>query len=98
MAALPAVDPDSWAPLFDPQHFNEVHGPLEVEPFRLPPEDLETWAMRAMKLRICIVEKSNEYLAPELAQDQQESPTIVDLGSPYPRVTYQPLKTDQSGQ
>ena len=30
VAALPAVDPDSWAPLFEIYDFNEAHGPLCV--------------------------------------------------------------------
>ena len=36
VAALPAVDPDEWAPLFEPDDFNKAHGPLKVESFRLP--------------------------------------------------------------
>ena len=60
MAILPAVDPDSWAPLFDPHDFTEAHGPLEIEPYRLPQEDLRTWADRAIRLRANIVEKAKE--------------------------------------
>ena len=44
MATMPAVDPESWMPLFDPSDFNKAHGPLEVEDYRLPVDDLKTWA------------------------------------------------------
>ena len=60
VAALPAVDRDSWVPLFEPSDFNHDHGPLEIEPYRLPPEDLETWADRAVRLRASIVERARE--------------------------------------
>ena len=42
VAALPAVDPDSWVPLFDPHDFVEAHEPLEVEQYQLPQEDMQT--------------------------------------------------------
>ena len=44
VATMPAVDPDSWMPLFDPSDFNKAHGPLEVEHYQLPVDDLKTWA------------------------------------------------------
>ena len=58
VAAMLVVDPDSWAPLFDPQDFTEVHGPLEIESFRLPSEDLKTWADRVIRLRSSIVQRA----------------------------------------
>ena len=32
---LPEVEPDAWRPLFEPADFNEAHGPLEIEAYRL---------------------------------------------------------------
>ena len=60
VAAMPAVDPDDWSPLFEPHDFAEANGPLEIEPYRLPPEDLQTWADRAIRLRASIVERAKE--------------------------------------
>ena len=58
--AMPAVDPDGWEPLFEPQDFVEANGPLEIEQYRLPSEDLQTWADRAVRLRASIVERAKE--------------------------------------
>ena len=58
VAALPIVDPDSWVPLFDPHDFVEAQGPLQVEQYQLPSEDLQTWAERAVKLRANIVDSA----------------------------------------
>ena len=33
--ALRPADQDEWAPVFEPTSFNDIHGPLEVEPYRL---------------------------------------------------------------
>ena len=38
------VNDDEWAPLYEPNDFNEVHKPLQVEQYKLPEEDLLTWA------------------------------------------------------
>ena len=35
---------DNWAPLYEPTEFNEAHKPLLVEQYKLPKEDLLTWA------------------------------------------------------
>ena len=35
VAALPAVDPDGWSPLFEPVEFNDAHGPLQADDYRL---------------------------------------------------------------
>lgn len=51
VAELPAVDPDEYPPLYDPNAFNKAHGPLEIEKFRLPQDDLKAWALRVIKLR-----------------------------------------------
>ena len=40
VAELPQVDANSWEPLFDHNQFQEQNGPLEIEKFRLPQEDL----------------------------------------------------------
>ena len=48
VAELPVVDSDQWEPLFDPHDFSETHGPLLIENFKLPEEDLKTWAERAV--------------------------------------------------
>ena len=48
VAELPVVDPESWAPLYDPNAFNKAHGPLELEKYRLPEDDLEEWAVRVV--------------------------------------------------
>ena len=32
---LPEVDNDAWKPLFEPTEFNEEHGPLELEAYKL---------------------------------------------------------------
>ena len=44
VADLPAVDIGSWVPNFEPHDFNEAHGPLEIEDYRLSPQDLRSWA------------------------------------------------------
>ena len=38
------VNDDDWAPLFEPTEFNEAHKPLKLEQYKLPSEDLQTWA------------------------------------------------------
>ena len=58
MDDLPAVDPDAWAPLFDPGDFNDAHRPLELEPYRLSSEDLEIWAERCTEIRANISERA----------------------------------------
>ena len=35
VANLEEGDPDQWAPLFDPQAFNEANQPLTLEQYRL---------------------------------------------------------------
>ena len=37
-------DEDDWAPLYEPTEFNEAHKPLKIEQYKLPKEDLLTWA------------------------------------------------------
>ena len=65
MANLEEVDPDQWAPLYEPTDFNEVHGPLTIEEYRLPEDDLKTWAERCSRIREAIVEKSRRYMDAE---------------------------------
>ena len=50
VAEAPQVNLDEWSPLFDPEDFNKEHGPLLIEDFRLPQDDLRAWAERAVKL------------------------------------------------
>ena len=52
------VDPDGWEPLFDPHKFNDDNGPLEIEQYRLPKDDLQIWAERCVKLRATIAGKA----------------------------------------
>ena len=35
MHALPDVEPDAWAPIFEPTSFTEAHGPLKVDDYML---------------------------------------------------------------
>ena len=37
-------DQDQWKPLFDPFQFNEEHGPLTLDQYRLTTDELRTWA------------------------------------------------------
>ena len=32
---LPIVDPDHWTPVFEPTDFNDTHGPLQLDDYRL---------------------------------------------------------------
>ena len=54
MAELDDADDQEWAPLFEPTDFNKEHGPLEIEQYRLPQDDLRAWAERCVKLRATI--------------------------------------------
>ena len=45
IANMEEADDGNWAPLFEPTEFNEAHKPLKVEQYRLPKEDLQTWAV-----------------------------------------------------
>lgn len=62
VAELPAEGDEAWNALFDPNAFNELNKPLEFEKYRLPQEDLKTWANRAINLRIRIVERSKSFI------------------------------------
>ena len=35
VADLPPVDPETWQPLFEPGDFNDEHGPLEIDTYKL---------------------------------------------------------------
>ena len=54
-----------WETLFDPLKFNEDHGPLLLEQYRLNNEELATWAKKSVKLRKSIEEKAKEVTEPE---------------------------------
>ena len=62
---MEAVDPDEWEPLFDPHKFNVDHGPLKLEQYRLPQEDLRAWAERCVKLREAIAAKAKQQTVEE---------------------------------
>ena len=49
---------DEWKPLFDPFKFNEDHGPLTLDDYRLEPEELRSWAERAVRIRESINERA----------------------------------------
>ena len=52
---------EPFAPLFDPVQFNEAHGPLELEDYRLPQADLRDWAERCVSIRAAIKERASVY-------------------------------------
>ena len=41
--SLQPVDPDSWKPLFEPNEFNNTHGPLLKENYKLSETEINTW-------------------------------------------------------
>ena len=57
MAELPEVNEEDWAPLFEPHSFNDEHGPLDIEDYRLSESDLIDWAQRCTRVRARIKEK-----------------------------------------
>ena len=61
VADLPEADPEGWEPLFQADSFVEQHDDIRVESFRLPNEDLEVWADRAVKLRAAIVARARDH-------------------------------------
>ena len=42
--SLREVHMEHWDPLFDPYDFNNKHGPLSLEKYRLTKEELFSWA------------------------------------------------------
>ena len=70
MASLPHDDYADKIPLFDPYVFNEEHGPLLVEDYRIKQSELQQWAERASKIRQAIVVKANRYV--EIVKDVEE--------------------------
>ena len=44
IAELMPADPDLWKPRFEPGAFNDEHGPLEVEKYRLSPQEMIDFA------------------------------------------------------
>ena len=42
---LDTLPEDQWMPLFEPAQFNEQHGPLELDHYRLTSDQLEEWAL-----------------------------------------------------
>ena len=69
--ALPTVDPAHWKPLFEPADFNNEHGPLVLENYRLSQDDMLSWAERVIKLRADIVERAKLHsdLEPQVESD-----------------------------
>ena len=58
VASMSEADQPDWSPMFEPVEFNEVHGPLVIENYRLSQDDLRYWAVRATDLRSSIVERA----------------------------------------
>ena len=58
VANLPDAGIEGWVPVFEPTDFNTEHGPLEIEAYRLPREELRRWAERGSELREAIVERA----------------------------------------
>ena len=56
VAELPEVDEENWAALYDPHDFNDKHGPLQIEDYRLSEADLRSWAQRCTRIRARISE------------------------------------------
>ena len=73
VATLPAVDAESWAPLFEPADFNEAHGPLQLDDYRLSQEELRSWAERIIKIRAAIIAK-----AESLSEPQSQNVSVND--------------------
>ena len=61
VADLPVVEQDDWAPLFEPHDFAEEHGPLELDNYMLPQEDLKRWAEKVALLRAAIVSRAADF-------------------------------------
>ena len=51
VAELPEVDLENWTTLFDPEKFNEMHGPLLLKDYMLSKAELQSWAERISTLR-----------------------------------------------
>ena len=60
VADMDSDEDAEWSPLFEPTDFNKEHGPLEVEEYRLPADDLKAWAERCVALRSSIAERAKE--------------------------------------
>ena len=58
VASLPESNHPGWSPIFEPVEFNEAHGPLAIEDYRLSTDELHSWAVRATTLRSTIAERS----------------------------------------
>ena len=56
VASLSEADQQGWSPLFEPVEFNDEHGPLTIENYRLSQDQLRSWAVRATNIRSSIVE------------------------------------------
>ena len=65
MAELAEVDLENWTPLFDPDKFNEMQGPLLLNNYKLSHAELQSWAERISTLRKRIVEKAKQFIPNE---------------------------------
>ena len=59
------MEQDAWEPAFDPIEFNKEHGPLQVDDYSLTPEELHSWARRAVEMRKGIEEKARKIVHEE---------------------------------
>ena len=55
------VDPDSWKPLFEPNEFNNAHGPLLKDNYKLSEAELVNWLQRCESLRDRFLQDSQIY-------------------------------------
>ena len=44
VAEMPQANQEEWAPLFEPYEFNNHHGPLLIDEYKLSKDDLLSWA------------------------------------------------------
>ena len=54
--------PDEWAPMFEPNEFNERHKPLTLEGYRLSEEELEVWGEACTTIRKKITERAARFV------------------------------------
>lgn len=80
VAQLSRDSVENWSPLFEPVEFNETHGPLLVEDYRLSPSELRTWAERAIQLRSAINAKAQSQAEPVATDAVANDPPVRGRG------------------
>ena len=61
VSALELDNSENWSPVFEPTDFNEAHGPLKLQSYRLSTDELRDWAERTVKIRVAILERAKAY-------------------------------------